>query len=237
MAMTTTTPLIPAVFIRRYQRFLADVELDGRTVTVHVPNTGSMLTLQESGVTAWLRPALPGRKLPFTLVLLGLPAGGLALVDTSVPNALVTEAVAAGAVPELAGYATHRREVAYGSRGSRIDLLLQHPDRPVCHVEVKNVTMRSTMVAGRADFPDARSERGAKHLAELADVARSGGRAVQFYLLSRDDCDRVGFAGGIDPLYAQAAREARDAGVEFLAYRARLAVDGLGLGERCRVEW
>lgn len=231
------TPLVRGIFHRRYNRFLADVAIDGRTLTVHVPNTGSMATLTDPGVEAWLRPATtPDRKLPYTLVLLGLRDGGLALVDTALPNALVADGIAQGLIPELAGYATVRREVAYGSRSSRIDLLLTAPDRPVCHVEVKNVTMRSPTVAGRADFPDARTTRGAKHLEELADVARAGGRAVQFYLLSRTDCDRVGFARAIDPSYAETLERAVAAGVEVIAYRAEVAPDRLSVGRRCPVD-
>lgn len=229
--------LVRGIFRRRYNRFLADVDLDGRTVTVHVPNTGSMATLNDPGVDAWLNPAsTPGRKLPFTLTLLGLTDGGLALVDTGLPNALVAEGVAAGAIPELAGYTQVRREVAYGSRGSRIDLLLTAPGRPACHVEVKNVTMRSPSTAGRADFPDARTTRGLKHLEELSDVARAGGRAVQFFLVSRSDCHRAGIAATIDASYAQALVQAVAAGVEVIAYRAELSPTCATVGRPCPVD-
>jgi len=229
--------LVHGVFCRRYKRFLADVELDGHLVTAHLPNTGSMATLLTPGMDAWLRPATnPARKLPFTLTLLGLPAGGLALVDTGLPNAVVAEGIAAGAIPELSGYTTLRREVAYGSRGSRADLLLTAPDRPICYVEVKNITMRSSQVVDRADFPDARTARGAKHLAELTDVVRAGGRAVQFYLMSRSDCTSAGIAAGIDPDYAQALRQAHAAGVEVLAYRAEVTPRSIAIKNRCFCE-
>ncbi|HEX3134761.1 MAG TPA: DNA/RNA nuclease SfsA [Planctomycetota bacterium] len=233
--------LIRGTFLRRYKRFLADIELPAgtpggqrRLVTVHVPNTGSMKTLLTPGMDAWLRPATdPKRKLPFTLVLLGLPAGGLAVVDTNLPNRVVADGIAAGEIPELAGYSSCRREVTYGSRSSRIDLLLESPGRPPCYVEVKNNTMASQATPGRSDFPDAVTERGRKHLAELSDVARGGGRAVQFYLVDRSDCERSGIAAGIDPAYAIAVHEAIAAGVEILCYRAEISPQVISVGRRC----
>lgn len=233
--------LIRGIFLRRYQRFLADIELPAgtpggqcRLVTVHVPNTGSMKTLLTPGMDAWLRTSTdPKRKLPFTLVLLGLPAGGLAVVDTNLPNRVVADGVAAGAIPELAGYTSCRREVTYGSRGSRIDLLLESPGRPPCYVEVKNNTMASATTPGRSDFPDAVTERGRKHLAELTDVVRDGGRAVQFYLVDRTDCERSGIAAEIDPTYASALHAAIAAGVEVLCYRAEISPRAISVGRRC----
>ena len=226
--------LVHGVFLRRYKRFLADVELDGRVVTAHLPNTGSMATLMNPGVDAWLRPASnPARKLPFTLTLLGLPEGGLALVDTSLPNAVVAEGITTGAIPELSGYQDLRREVVYGSRGSRVDVLLTGPDRSPCYVEIKNVTMRSFADPQRADFPDAKTARGVKHLAELSEVVRAGGRAVQFYLLSRTDCHTLGIASDIDAAYMHALRQARAVGVDILVYQATISETGITVGTRC----
>jgi len=229
------TGLIRARFLRRYQRFLADVVLDGRTVTVHVPNTGSMATLlPEPGEErdCWLAPATtPGRKLPYTLVLLGLADQGLALVDTSLPNRLVEEGIVAQRIPELAGYQTLRREVAYG-QASRIDLLLDDPSKGTCHIEVKNVTMAGAR-PGRADFPDAVTARGRKHLEELTALARAGQRAVQFFLVSRTDCTRAGLAAHIDPMYAEALRMAQEAGVEVIAYRATISSGSITVGSAC----
>ena len=215
--------LEPAILERRYQRFLADViRPDGSRLTVHVPNTGSMATLHNPGCAAWLRLATnPARKLAYTLSLVGTPGGGLSIIDTGLPNGLAFEAVCAGTIPELAGYAGIRREVRYGSRGSRIDLLLTgHATRPDCWVEVKNVTMLGA--PGRADFPDAVTERGLKHLEELSDVVADGMRGVQLYLIDRTDCRAAGIAHGFDPAYGAMAKRAALAGVEFLAYRLRV---------------
>jgi sugar fermentation stimulation protein A len=224
-----------ATFLRRYRRFLADIRWDdGRVETVHCPNSGSMRSLltPETPCLVQLHDD-PRRKLRGTLVLLGLPSGNWALVDTQRPNAIVAAGITAGAVPELAGYERLRREVAYGHEGSRIDLLLESDNgRPPCYVEVKSVTQRLGDEA-RADFPDAVSERGAKHLRELAALARSGIRAVQFYLVDRSDCTACGIAADIDPAYATALHAAVADGVEVLAYRADVSPAALAVGRAC----
>ncbi|TVR45997.1 MAG: DNA/RNA nuclease SfsA [Planctomycetota bacterium] len=229
-------------FLRRWKRFLSEVELDnGEVVTAHCPNSGSMATLLNPGIAAWLRhDPSPKRKLAWTLVLLETPAGGLAVVDTQLPNRVVAEGVAAGLVPELAGYGRARREVsmhcaAMGDENSRFDLVLDAcPNgRPACIIEIKNDTMLSQHQPGRADFPDARTERGAKHLRHLAALAQAGFRCVQFYLVNRSDCDSGGIADYIDPAYAVALGLARAAGVEVLAYRAEIQPQRLGIGQAC----
>lgn len=226
--------LVRATFLRRYQRFFADVRLaDGQVVQAHVPNTGSMRSLLTPEVDAWLAPARnPARTLRWTLVLLATPDGGLAVVDTSLPNRLVAEGIADGAIPELAGYPRRRREVPYGTRGSRIDLLLEGGAGD-CHVEIKNVTLAAEDDPRRADFPDAVTERGRKHLQELADLARQGRRCVQFYLLDRSDRDHLGIADGIDPAYADALQGAMADGVEVLCYRADISPQRIAIGRRC----
>ena len=226
--------LVRATFHKRYKRFFADCEIDGKIVTAHCPNTGSMKTLLNEGVEVWLRhDPSPHRKLAWTLTLMGLPGGGLALVDTAKPNAIVEEAVREGRIPPLRGYANLRREVKYGEANSRIDLLLESPDRPPCYVEVKNCTMLSDVKARRCDFPDGVSARGRKHLEELAYMVRRGARAVQFFLLSRTDCTRVGLADVIDPAYAAAMTVARAAGVEVLCYRTRIEPGSVVTARRC----
>ena len=235
--------LTRGVFLRRYQRFFADVELaSGEVVTAHCPNTGSMKTLLNPGVGAWLRwHDNPRRKLPWTLTLLGLPGRGRVLVDTSLPNRIVEEGIRRGRVRELAGYENLRREVPYGKR-SRIDLLLEDGrgranGRPrTCHVEIKSNTMASSVESRRSDFPDSPTERGLRHLEELTALARRGQRVVQFYLVGRTDCGRAGFAEEIHPAYAVAAGRAEEAGVEFLAYRAEIRQDRITVGRRCELE-
>lgn len=217
-------PLLHGTLVKRYKRFLADVVLDsGEAITAHCANSGSMLSVNAPGSEVWLSPARnPERKLRYTWEMIRVN-GGLVGINTQHPNALAAEAVAAGVLPELAGYATFRREVRYG-RNSRIDLLLEADGRPPCYVEVKNVTMRRDLTAaGPAEFPDAVTARGAKHLDELADMAAEGHRAVMLFLVQRDDCRRFAVAADIDPAYAAGLARARAAGVETLCYGCRLS--------------
>ncbi|KPV41778.1 hypothetical protein AN478_01225 [Thiohalorhabdus denitrificans] len=206
---------------------MADVELtDGSVVTAHCANSGSMATCKDPGQPVMLLPAdSPKRKLKYTWELYH-SGGSWVGVNTHRPNALVAEAIAAGEVAELAGYATQRREVKYG-RNSRIDILLEDPEKGPCHVEVKNCTLLAP--DGAVRFPDAVTERGRKHLDELMELAADGGRAVMFFLVNRADGEGFGPADHIDPAYGERLREAAEAGVELLAYRTRITPEGIGL--------
>jgi len=227
--MRFPTPLLRGTLLKRYKRFLADVRLDdGREVVTHCANSGSMLTVCDPGSEVWLSPASnPERKLQFNWELIRV-GRSLVGVNTMHPNRLVAEAVADGTIPELAGYATVRREVKYGVN-SRIDLLLEAPDKPPCYVEIKNVTMRRKSCL---EFPDAVTSRGTKHLGELSAQVRAGHRAVMFYLAQRGDCRAFAPAADIDPGYCDGLKRARDAGVEVLAYRCRVSPQGISVADR-----
>ena len=222
--------LLPGRLIQRYKRFLADVDLeDGRTVTAHCANPGAMLGLNSPGLRVWVEPAdNPKRKLKFDLQLVELPNGALAGINTGVPNRIVGEALTAGRIPELAGYADVLPEQRYGTN-SRIDFLLRGDDRPDCYVEVKNVHLMRE--AALAEVPDSVTARGAKHLQELAKVAQNGARAVMLYVVQRDDCDRMCLAADMDPAYAAAFDAARQQGVEALVYRAKLSTKRITLDD------
>jgi sugar fermentation stimulation protein A len=222
--MRFPAPLIPATLIRRYKRFLADVVLDsGETITVHVANPGAMLGLAAPASRVWLsRSNNPSRKLPYSWELVEVDFGAgaeLVGVNTGHPNALVGEAIAAGLISELAGYAGLRREVKYG-RNSRVDFLLQDPARPPCYVEVKNVHLMRQ--PGLAEFPDCVTARGAKHLDELGDVLAAGGRAVMLFLIQIGSASRMALARDIDPAYGAAFDRARARGLEAIAYRCTI---------------
>jgi sugar fermentation stimulation protein A len=226
--MDFARPLVRGTLVRRYKRFLADVMLeDGSAVTAHCANPGAMLGLNAPGMTVWLEPTDgPGRKLMYSWRLVELGGGHFAGIDTSLPNRIVGEALAAGKVPALAGYAAFRPEVAYGAR-SRVDFLATGPGLPDAYVEVKNVHLRRE--ADWAEFPDSVTARGAKHLGQLAAMAAAGHRAVMLYVVQRSDCARMRLAGDLDPAYARAFEAARAAGVEAVAHATTLDTGGIRL--------
>jgi len=231
--MRFSAPLVPATLVRRYKRFLADVMLpSGDTVTAHCANPGSMIGLNVPGARVWLSLSNnPNRKLSHSWELIEVDLGGgaeLVGINTSLPNVLAGEAIAAGLIPELAGYATIRREVKYG-KNSRVDFLLEDPARPPCYVEIKNVHLMRR--PGLAEFPDAVTKRGAKHLVELADRAAAGARAVMLYLVQIGSAQNFALARDIDPGYGAAFDAARALGVEAIARRCRLTCEGIEVAE------
>lgn len=222
--MRFPNPLVKGTLIKRYKRFLTDVELEsGDVVTAHCANPGSMLGLTEPGLEVWLSPAAnPERKLRYTWEMVH---DGRALVgiNTAHPNGLVAEAIEAGTITELQGYGSRRREVKYG-RNSRIDILLEG-DGPACYVEVKNVHL--SRVPGTAEFPDSVTTRGAKHLVEMTDMVAQGHRAIMVYLIQRDDCDHLSIAADIDPNYDEGLTRALESGVEAVAYSCKLTPEAI----------
>ena len=231
--MKFSSELIPATLIRRYKRFLADVSLDNgaEVLTVHTPNTGSMLGCAQPGSRVWLRDSgNPSRKYRLGWELSSSETGTLIGVNTHLANQLVREGIETGVITELQGYASLRQEVRYGEEGSRIDLLLQHTARPPCYIEVKNVTLLRE--EGVVAFPDAVSQRGTKHLRELTSLVRQGYRAVLLFCVQRGDAEVVEPARAIDPDYADTLRLAMQQGVEVLAYRAQLTTTEIYLQTR-----
>ena len=236
--MRFAAPLLPATLVRRYKRFLADVVLpSGETVTVHCANPGAMTGLNMPGARVWLsRSEKASRKLPHSWELIEVDLGaGVELVgiNTGHPNALAGEAIAAGMIPELAGYAVVRREVRYGEN-SRVDFLLEGPARPPCYLEIKNVHLMRAR--GLAEFPDSVTSRGARHLAELAAMRVAGNRAVMLFLIQIGSAQRFALARDIDPAYGKAFDVARAAGVEAIAYRCVISREGIEVADQVEIE-
>ena len=225
--MDFPTPLERGVLVSRYKRFFADVILDdGREITAHCPNPGAMLGLNTPGLPAWVsRSDNPKRKLAHTLELVEAD-GGLVGINTMHPNRLVAEALAADLIPELTGYATHRREVRYGAN-SRVDFLLEAPDQSRCWLEVKNCHLRRT--GALAEFPDCVAARSLKHLKELTAMVGAGDRAVMLFVIQRTDCNVFAACNDLDPAYARGLTEAATAGVEVLARRCDISTEAVSI--------
>ncbi|MCO4773611.1 MAG: DNA/RNA nuclease SfsA [Deltaproteobacteria bacterium] len=238
--MRFTEPLVPGTLVLREKRFLAHVRLaDGQQVIAHTNNTGAMRGCSTPGSRVWLSPAAnPKRKLKWTWEIIEIadspasPQPVMAGINTLLPNKLVHEAVLAERIPSLRGYDDVRTEVKYGTEKSRIDLLLERgEDR--CWVEVKNVTLVDA--DGGGAFPDSVTERGRKHLRELAEMARAGDRAVLLWTVQRSDIASVRPADEIDPKYGEELRRAVKAGLEVMAWRATVGIDGIELTEELPV--
>ena len=220
-------PLAEGRLLRRYKRFLADVELPGgEQVTIHCPNTGSMKACIAEGSRCWFSVSdNPKRKYARTWEIATTPAGDLAGVNTGRANQLVEEAIRNGTIAELQGYRELRREVPYGER-SRIDLLLEG-ESGKCYVEVKNVTLCEAQ--GQGLFPDSVSSRGTRHLRELAAMVAEGHRAVLLFCVQHTGIRSVAAAAEIDPLYASTLAEVAAQGVEVYAYKASIAAEAITL--------
>ncbi len=235
--MRFRAPLVRGHLVQRYKRFLADIILeDGTLITAHCANPGAMLGLKTPGSVVWLAPAVnPKAKLAWSweLIEADLPGGSqLVGINTAHPNRLAEEAILDGTVSELSGYASLRREVAYGTN-SRVDMLLTAPDRPDCYVEVKNCHLMRE--AGLAEFPDSITSRGAKHLAELAHMVATGHRAVMVFVVQMQ-ADRFSLAEDLDPAYAKAFALAAAAGVETIVYGCAITKDEIRVDRRIAFE-
>jgi sugar fermentation stimulation protein A len=210
--------------IKRYKRFLADVLLDtGETITAACPNTGTMLGLTTPGLKVWLsRSNSVTRKYPHTLEMVERADVGLIGINTGHPNRLVEDALQQGLIAQLHGYDVVRREVKYGEN-SRIDLLLQTEGKPLCYVEVKNVTLYRQPEL--AEFPDCKTERGEKHLREMTEMVRQGCRAVMVYCIQGGQPKSFALTPDLDRNYFEGFLKARKAGVEAIALTCHVSPD------------
>ena len=232
--MKFSTPLVPAVLIKRYKRFLADCRLaNGEVVTAHCANTGAMTGLKDEGLRVWLEPNEdPKRKLNYSWKFVEFKNGHFAGIDTALTNRLVKEALFAKHFHALVHYSNIRSEAKYGTN-SRIDFLLTDENLPDCYLEVKNVTL--TTGGGLAEFPDTVTERGTKHLNELTEMVRLGYRAVMLYLVQRTDCDKFRLAHALDPKYFAAYKKASNAGVEIFSYACDITPTEIGVSNALSV--
>lgn len=227
-------PLEQVRFLRRYKRFMVDVErANGEELTVHCPNTGSMKNCLIEGAQALISDSgNPKRKYRHTLEALQVAHGHWAGVNTGRTNALVAEAIAAGRLPELGDPTTLKREVRFGD--SRFDLALELDSDTPTYIEVKNVTLGPAPDEpdhGCITFPDSVTERGQKHLRTLMEVIDQGGNAVLMFCVQHGGAKQAGPADEIDPVYGQLLRQARDRGVVILAWRTAMSAEEFVLAE------
>ncbi|GIU09335.1 DNA/RNA nuclease SfsA [Shewanella morhuae] len=232
--MEFAPPLQQGILLRRYKRFLADVQLsDGSEITLHCPNTGSMRNCLYPGETVWFSTSdNPKRKYAHTWELMTTPNGSLIGIHSSQANALAEDAINKGIISELTGYDSLSREVKYGDENSRIDILLQAAQKPACYIEVKSCTL---LEDGQGYFPDAVSLRGQKHLRELMHMVSLGHRAVLLFVVQHSEITCVAPAAHIDPEYAKLLKIAVLSGVEVLAYRCEISPTEINLAYPCVV--
>ena len=221
-------PLEPATLIKRYKRFLTDIKLpDGSERTIHCANTGAMTGCATPGNTVWYSTSDNAkRKYPNSWEISETDKGHRICVNTARANQLAVEAIENGTIVELLGYNALRTEVKYGSENSRIDILLEDSEKPLCYIEVKSVTLldeQETSTEGQGFFPDAVTTRGQKHLRELTEMVESGNRAVLLFTVLHSGIEKVSAAHHIDAKYSLLLKQAQDAGVEVLCYKAELS--------------
>ena len=220
--------LVSGRLVKRYKRFFADVELsNGRIVTAHCPNTGSMLGLAKHGVKVWLEPNEdPRKKLKYSWKLVDHENGHFTGVDTSIANRIVYEALLQRKILEVLDYNIILREQKYGAN-SRVDFLLRNGSK-TCYLEVKSVTLcRQEKIA---EFPDTVTSRGAKHLKELSKTVSPNTRAIVLYLVQRSDCNYFKIADDLDQTYLNETILSKNSGVEFVSYRVNFLSNGIELG-------
>ncbi len=227
-------PLIAGILIKRYKRFLADVQLieSGRTVTAHCPNSGSMKGCSEPGSQVFLSESNnPKRKLKYTWELLQ-GSGTMIGINTQVPNKLVKQAIENGLIEELSGYDRVKAEIKT-SEHTRLDLLLEKDTGEKCYVEIKNCTLVENKVAM---FPDAVTIRGQKHLTELEGLVSKGHRGVIFYLIQRMDAKSFRPADMIDKTYAEKLKRAVINGVEVIIRDTVIDTEMIQIGKPIKWE-
>lgn len=237
--MQFNPPLQSAILLRRYKRFLADIQLsDGSERTIHCANTGAMTGCAEPGSTIWYSTSdNPKRKYPNSWELTATRQGHTICVNTARANQLAVEAIENGVITELKNYDRLRTEVKYGQENSRIDILLESDSKPDCYIEVKSVTLLPPSeghsplpdLPGLGYFPDAVTTRGQKHLRELTEIAKNGSKAVLLFTVLHSGIEKVSVAHHIDANYSLLLEKAQEEGVEVLCYKAKLSPNGITL--------
>jgi sugar fermentation stimulation protein A len=252
--MKNSSPLVKGTLIKRYKRFLADVETEsGDEITIHCPNTGAMTGCAEPGYTVYYSTSdNPKRKYPNTFELAQNHLGHFIGINTIKANKVVVEAINKGLLPTLNNYDTLATEVKYGNENSRIDILLtdnasdgssvntiseNNSAKPNCYVEVKSTTLLLDEETGLGAFPDAVTTRGQKHIRELVEMIQQGHRGVLVFLVQHTGIESVKVADTVDAKYADELKKAFLAGLEIIVLHTKIDVDGITANNTSKFQW
>ncbi|WP_299270251.1 DNA/RNA nuclease SfsA [uncultured Psychrosphaera sp.] len=247
--MKHSSPLVKGTLIKRYKRFLADVETEnGEVITIHCPNTGAMTGCAEPGYTVYYSTSdNPKRKYPNTFELAQNHLGHFIGINTIKANKVVIEAINKGLLPTLNNYSTLATEVKYGNENSRIDILLtdnalddssdRSSTKPNCYVEVKSTTLLLDEKTGLGAFPDAVTTRGQKHIRELVEMIQQGHRGVIVFLVQHTGIESVKVADTVDAKYADELKKAFFAGLEIIVLHTKIDVDGITANNTSKFQW
>ncbi len=224
---------ISGKFVKRYKRFMADIQLDGcaEVVTAHCANSGKMkdILIPDSPVILSKSPN-PDRKLKYTWEMIQIDGEWIG-ANTHNPNKIVESALNNREIPEFSHYDHIKREVKYG-KNSRIDFLLSKDGEKDLYLEVKNVHLK---VGQTAQFPDTVTERGTKHLYELIEMKKQGFECAVFYMIQRSDCVDFSPARDLDENYATAYDEALEHGVQMIPYSCLVSPQEIKIHKRLKL--
>jgi len=230
--MRFTDNLLAGTLIKRYKRFFVDVKVNNQIITAHCPNTGSMLGLLDKNNKIWISQSNnPKRKLKFTLELIKVK-DSMVGVNTIFANKIVFEALNNKTIKEFSKFENIKREAVYDTN-TRFDFMLKKNERKV-FLEVKNVTLSTK--ENLAEFPDAITSRGTKHLIKLLEAKKKGYESYMLYLIQRDDCDSFKIAEDIDKKYKIAFSKALKSGVKVLCYDCKLNNGEIKLNKQINYE-
>ena len=224
--------LLQGTLVKRYKRFFADIKYKNKIITAHCPNSGSMMGLLNRGNKAWFSLSdNPKRKLKYTLEMIEVKNKKVG-INTLLTNKIVLEALKHKKINSLNKF-NHIKTESKFSDGTRFDFLLSN-DKEKCFLEVKNVTLlRENKIA---EFPDAITSRGTKHLNELCNAKKKGYQSYILYLIQREDCDSFKIAEDIDEDYKIAFAKALKKGVKILCYDCKLNNEEIKLNKQIRYE-
>ena len=222
--------LISGELIKRYKRFFVDVKIDNKTVTAHCPNTGSMMGLLEKGNKVWLSKSdNPKRKLKYTLQVIE-SNGSKVGVNTHLTNKIALDAIYKSKIQKFKNYNFVKQEINFGNN-TRFDLLLIKKNKKI-FIEVKNVTL--SRQKGIAEFPDAITSRGQKHIQELLKAKKQGYNIYLLFVIQRDDCNELKIAKDIDPKYCELLTKAVKKNLNILCYDCKFSTKGIKLNRKVK---